>query len=94
MSNQNPAGPPPLPNTLPRPIGKNFLDPRIDGIDLTYYETTFASLAPAATADAAIEQVRKGPGTFVAVLARGFRPRTHYTGPRDTAQPTVIRAIP
>lgn len=39
--------PPPLPNVLPRPVGKNFLDPRIDGIDLTYYETTVASLAPA-----------------------------------------------
>jgi hypothetical protein len=47
--NQQPAGPPPLPNTLARPIGKNFLDPRIDGIDLTFYETTVASLAPAAT---------------------------------------------
>jgi len=49
MSNQQPSGPPPLPNTLARPIGKNFLDPRIDGIDLTYYETLVASLAPAAT---------------------------------------------
>lgn len=38
-----------MPNTLPRPIGKNFLDPRIDGIDLTYYQTTVASLAAAAT---------------------------------------------
>ncbi len=55
---------------------------------------TLLDTVEAATADAAIEQVRKGPGTFVAVLARGFRPRTHYTGPRDTAQPTVIRAIP
>ncbi len=46
MSNQQPSGPPPLPNTLPRAIGKNFLDPRIDGIDLTYYQTLVASLAP------------------------------------------------
>lgn len=48
--NPTPTGaPPPLPNTLPRPIGKNFLDPRIDGIDLTYYVTNPAALAPAAT---------------------------------------------
>lgn len=45
----NPTAPPPLPNTLPRPIGKNFLDPRIDGIDLTYYQTVVQALAPAAT---------------------------------------------
>lgn len=46
--NQSPAAPP-LPNTLPRPIGKNFLDPRIDGIDLTYYQTLVQTLAPAQT---------------------------------------------
>lgn len=45
--NQQPTGP--LPNTLPRPIGKNFLDPRLDGIDLTYYVTNPGSLAAAAT---------------------------------------------
>lgn len=49
MSNQQPAGPPPLQNTLARPIGKNFLDPRLDAIDLTYYQTLVASLAAAAS---------------------------------------------
>lgn len=47
MSNQTPTGPPPLPNVLPRPIGKNFLDPRLDAIDLTYYQTLVLGLAPA-----------------------------------------------
>lgn len=46
MSNQQPTGP--LQNTLPRPIGKNFLDPRLDAIDLTYYQTVVASIAPTA----------------------------------------------
>jgi hypothetical protein len=46
MSNQQPAGPPPLANTLARPIGKNFLDPRLDAIDLTYYQTLVLTLAP------------------------------------------------
>lgn len=50
----SPAAPPPLPNTLPRPIGKNFLDPRIDGIDLTYYQTVVSALAPAANAPSQI----------------------------------------
>ncbi len=50
-----------------------------------------AMAVQAATADAAIEAARTGPGTFVAVLARGFRPRTHYTAPRDTTKPTVFR---
>ena len=49
MSTQQPAGPPPLANTLARPIGKNFLDPRLDAIDLTFYETTFAALAAGAS---------------------------------------------
>jgi hypothetical protein len=52
--NQTPAGPPPLPNTLPRPIGKNFLDPRIDGIDLTFYQTLVTALAPATSAPSQI----------------------------------------
>lgn len=52
--NQQPTGPAPLPNTLPRPIGKNFLDPRIDGIDLTYYQTLVSNLAPAANAPSQI----------------------------------------
>ncbi len=43
------------------------------------------------TADAAIETARTGPGTFVAVLARSFRPRTHYTPPRPPAAPKPIR---
>ncbi len=42
-------------------------------------------------ADAAINQARTGPGTFVAVLARGFRPRTHYAPPREAAKPTNPR---
>jgi len=41
----------------------------------------------AATADAAIEAARATPGTFVAVLVRGFRPRTHYAAPRAPAAP-------
>ena len=49
MSNQAPAGPPALANTLARPIGKNFLDPRLDAIDLTYYQTLVSALAPAAS---------------------------------------------
>lgn len=49
MSNQMPAGPPALPNTLARPIGKNFLDPRLDAIDLTYYQTLVSALAPGAS---------------------------------------------
>lgn len=36
----------------------------------------------AATADAAIEKTRTTEGTFVAVLIRGFRPRTHYAPPK------------
>lgn len=44
MSNPTPAGPPQLGNTLARPIGKNFLDPRLDAIDLTYYETNVVEL--------------------------------------------------
>jgi hypothetical protein len=41
----------------------------------------------AATADAAIEQARSSAGTFVAVLVRSFRPRTHYAPPRPPAAP-------
>lgn len=52
-----------------------------------------AMAVQAVTADAAIEAARTTPGTFVAVLARGFRPRTHYTGPRDAISPTVLREI-
>jgi hypothetical protein len=36
----------------------------------------------AATADRAIEAVRTTAGTFVAVLVRSFRPRTHYAPPK------------
>jgi hypothetical protein len=36
----------------------------------------------APTADAAIEAARTTAGTFVAVLVRGFRPRTHFALPR------------
>ncbi len=43
---------------------------------------TILATVEAPTADAAIEQARTGPGTFVAVLARSFRPRTHYTPPK------------
>jgi hypothetical protein len=39
------GGPPPLPGVLPRPIGKNFLDPRIDAIDYTFYQTLVSGLA-------------------------------------------------
>lgn len=49
MSTQQPTGPAPLANTLARPIGKNFLDPRLDAIDLTYYQTLVASIASAAS---------------------------------------------
>lgn len=52
MSAQPPTGaqqPPPLGNTLPRAIGKNFLDPRIDAIDITFYQTLVSALAPAAS---------------------------------------------
>jgi hypothetical protein len=41
----------------------------------------------ATTADAAIEQARTTAGTFVAVLVRSFRPRTHYAPPRPPAAP-------
>lgn len=41
----------------------------------------------AVTADAAIEQARQSAGTFVAVLVRGFRPRTHYAPPKPAAAP-------
>jgi hypothetical protein len=41
----------------------------------------------APTADAAIEAARTTAGTFVAVLVRGFRPRTHYAAPRPPAAP-------
>jgi hypothetical protein len=57
MSNQNPTGaggPPPLANTLARPIGKNFLDPRLDAIDLTYYETNLVSIVHATSAPSQI----------------------------------------
>ncbi len=49
MSVPTPAGPPPMQNVLPRGIGKNFLDPRLDAIDLTYYQTVVSALAPAAS---------------------------------------------
>lgn len=49
MSTSAPTGPPPLQNTLARPIGKNFLDPRLDAIDLTYYQTLVSALAPGAS---------------------------------------------
>jgi len=49
MSTQQPAGPPPLQNVLPRGLGKNYLDPRVDAIDLTYYQTLVSALAPAAS---------------------------------------------
>lgn len=41
----------------------------------------------AATADAAIEQARTTAGTFVAVLVRGFRPRTHFAAPKPATKP-------
>lgn len=43
----NPPSPPPLGNTIPRAIGKNFLDPRIDAIDVTFYQTLVTGIAPA-----------------------------------------------
>jgi hypothetical protein len=49
--------------------------------------TRVGEAVEAATADAAIEQVRTTPGTFVAVLVRSFRPRTHYAPPRPPAAP-------
>jgi hypothetical protein len=54
MSTQNPSGPPPLANTLARPIGKNFLDPRLDAIDLTYYQTVVLALASGTSAPSQI----------------------------------------
>ena len=44
MSSNPPMVPAPLGNTIPRAIGKNFLDPRIDAIDVTFY-TTLITLA-------------------------------------------------
>jgi hypothetical protein len=44
MSTTPPTAPP-LGNTLPRAIGKNFLDPRIDAIDITFYQTLVSALA-------------------------------------------------
>ncbi len=54
MSNVAPAGPAGAPgsgsqqlgNTLARPVGKNYLDPRADAIDFTFYVTHLASIAP------------------------------------------------
>jgi hypothetical protein len=54
MSNAQPAGPGALQNTLARPIGKNFLDPRLDAIDLTYYQTVVSALAPSTSAPSQI----------------------------------------
>jgi hypothetical protein len=54
MSNVSPSGPnqapgstPALGNTLSRPVGKNYLDPRADAIDFTFYVTHLAAIAPA-----------------------------------------------
>jgi hypothetical protein len=41
----------------------------------------------AVNADAAIEQARSTAGTFVAVLVRGFRPRTLFAPPKPPAAP-------
>jgi hypothetical protein len=52
MSTPQPTGPnqgAPLQNVMPRSLGKNYLDPRIDAIDLTYYTTLVQALAPAAS---------------------------------------------
>jgi hypothetical protein len=46
-----------------------------------------AEAVEAATYDAACEAARTTPGTFVAVLADRFRPRTYYAPPKPPAQP-------
>lgn len=50
------------------------------------WEPLSGDAVEAVTADAAIEATRTTPGTFVAVLVRSFRPRTHYAPPK-TATP-------
>jgi hypothetical protein len=49
-------------------------------------KATTPEATEAANADAAIEAVRTTAGTFVAVLVRGFRPRTHFAPPREAKQ--------
>ena len=57
MSAVQPAGPnaapgsggPAGPGMLGRPIGKNYLDPRGDAIDFTFYDTDITALDPAAS---------------------------------------------
>jgi len=55
--------------------------------DLEVWVQISPSAVEAPTADAAIEAARSTAGTFVAVLVRGFRPRTHYAPPRAPAAP-------
>ena len=69
MSVSAPASPP-LPNTVPRPIGKNFLDPRIDAIDLTYYQTVVSALAPSTSAPT---QINIDAGTDFCWVATTFQ---------------------
>jgi hypothetical protein len=45
------------------------------------------ALVEAKTRDAAVDAVRTTAGTFVAVLADGFRPRTYYAAPKPPAAP-------
>ncbi len=85
MSSQPPG---PLPTTLPRAIGKNFLDPRIDGIDLTYYETTFASLAPAATIPS---QINIDAGTDFYWVATTYQ--TDLAGVAQTESGVIIPLV-
>lgn len=57
------------------------------GNDAGAWDPISGGAVEAATADAAIESTRTTAGTFVAVLVRGFRPRTHYAPPRPPAAP-------
>jgi len=83
-----PQAPPPLGNVLPRPIGKNFLDPRIDGIDLTYYQTTVASIAPAASTPS---QINIDAGTDFYWVATTYQ--TDLAGAAQTESGVVIPLV-
>lgn len=60
-----------------------------EGNDRGAWDPVSMSAVEATNADAAIEATRTTAGTFVAVLVRSFRPRTHYAPPKPKTGGTV-----
>lgn len=85
MSTPQPA---PLANTMPRALGKNYLDPRVDAIDLTYYTTLVQALAPAATLPS---QINIDAGTDFYWVATTYQ--VDITGAAQTESSIVIPLV-